>query len=81
MQGPIHFATINTDQKLDAGSEQRSWLEADLAAVDRNITPWVVINLHRPLYNDGALPHAGRHIIWACSALAVHTPTLPCTDL
>jgi len=51
-QGPIHFATISTDQKLDFGSEQRSWLEADLAAVDRSITPWVVINLHRSMYND-----------------------------
>jgi hypothetical protein len=33
-----------------AGSEQREWLLADLRAVRRSITPWVVLGGHRPMY-------------------------------
>lgn len=28
------------------------WLAADLAAVDRSVTPWVVVGMHRPIYVD-----------------------------
>ena len=27
-----------------------AWLEADLAAVDRNVTPWVITMAHQPMY-------------------------------
>ena len=33
---------------------QRAWLEADLAAVDRAATPWVITVTHRPMYCSNA---------------------------
>ncbi|EFX05024.1 metallo-phosphoesterase [Grosmannia clavigera kw1407] len=46
---------------LDA---QSTWLEADLAAVNRSRTPWVVVAGHRPWY----LSHANTSgtICWSC---------------
>ena len=35
-----------------AGSEQWRWLLADLRAVNRSRTPWVVLGGHRPMYID-----------------------------
>jgi hypothetical protein len=32
------------------GSGQFEFLSADLAAVDRSVTPWVVVGGHRPMY-------------------------------
>lgn len=26
------------------------WLVADLASVDRSVTPWLILGIHRPLY-------------------------------
>jgi hypothetical protein len=46
----VHFAMINTELDLSASSEQYAWLAADLAAVDRLATPWVVVMGHRPVY-------------------------------
>ncbi|ORY28956.1 Metallo-dependent phosphatase-like protein [Naematelia encephala] len=33
-----------------AANEQVNWLKSDLAAVDRSVTPWVVVFAHRPWY-------------------------------
>ncbi|KND90873.1 Acid phosphatase [Tolypocladium ophioglossoides CBS 100239] len=43
---------------LDSGpfgapNQQLQFLEADLAAVDRKITPWVIVAGHRPWYSTG----------------------------
>ena len=46
--GPVHFAMVNTELALGSGA-QLAWLDADLAAVDRAHTPWVVVMGHRPL--------------------------------
>ena len=27
---------------------QRAWIQRDLAAVNRSLTPWVIVNLHPP---------------------------------
>jgi hypothetical protein len=45
--GKMHVAVLATE--LDAPA-QNAWLAADLAAVDRARTPWVVVATHRPLY-------------------------------
>ncbi|GAA5934997.1 hypothetical protein JCM10213_000614 [Rhodosporidiobolus nylandii] len=37
-------------------NEQIDWLKADLAAVDRTLTPWVVVLLHRPWYTSVSPP-------------------------
>ncbi len=29
-----------------------NWMEADLQAVDRSITPWVIVTNHRPMYTS-----------------------------
>ena len=34
---------------LDHG--QLAWLESDLKAVDRSITPWIIVSSHFPLYH------------------------------
>lgn len=34
---------------FEQGSEQRAWIEADLRAVNRSRTPWVVVGGHRPV--------------------------------
>ena len=50
--GPIHFVQSSTEHSYSAGSPQRAWLEADLAAVDRAVTPWLVWSGHRPYVID-----------------------------
>lgn len=63
--GSVHFTTISTEHSLVPGSRQYKWLEAELAAVDRCVTPWLVVLLHRPMYV--VFPHksnreVGEHI-------------------
>jgi hypothetical protein len=48
--GPIHFTAISTEHDLSPDSPQHAWLAAELAAVDRCATPWLVLLLHRPMY-------------------------------
>ena len=54
--GPVHFVSISTEfyYFLNYGlvqvMSQYSWLESDLARVDRSVTPWVVVYGHRPMY-------------------------------
>jgi hypothetical protein len=50
--GPIHLITLNSFNDYAAGSDQYKWLESDLAAIDRNISPWVIVQLHAPWYNS-----------------------------
>jgi hypothetical protein len=46
-----HFIVLNDTSTADliAGA-QRTWLRADLAAVDRSVTPWVFVMHHSPMY-------------------------------
>jgi acid phosphatase type 7 len=37
---------------LGAGSPQLAWLRADLASVNRSVTPWVVVAFHQPFVNS-----------------------------
>lgn len=37
---------------LADGSAQKKWLEKDLAEVDREVTPWVVVSFHQPFVNS-----------------------------
>lgn len=50
--GPIHFLQYSTEHDFDPGSPQHDFISADLAAVDRTKTPWVVVGGHRPIYID-----------------------------
>ncbi|GAK65285.1 acid phosphatase [Moesziomyces antarcticus] len=65
--GMVHFVSLDTETdfpsapdtaNLGAGpygrpSQQIDFLKADLASVDRTVTPWVVVLGHRPWYSTG----------------------------
>jgi hypothetical protein len=51
----VHTIVLSSEHDLSPNSIQYQWLEADLASVDRALTPWVVVELHRPLYFNEAL--------------------------
>lgn len=50
--GLMHVIGLNTEDDFAKGSPQFEWLRADLAAVDRRLTPWVIVAGHRPMYVD-----------------------------
>jgi len=49
--GAAHVVMLGSYAAFGEGSEQRRWLEADLARVDRRRTPWLLVLLHAPWYN------------------------------
>lgn len=63
--GPVHFVGIDTEmwsygataQEIAA---QKAWLEADLAAVDRSATPWVVGFGHKAYWSECATADSHR---------------------
>lgn len=72
--GTAHFVMIDTETDFPAAPDehdplyagpfgaardrQLAFLEADLAAVDRAATPWVVVSGHRPWYTTGGASEA-----------------------
>jgi hypothetical protein len=50
--GSLHTIMLSTEHYCEPGSKQYAWLERDLAKVDRSRTPWVIIEMHRPMYNN-----------------------------
>ena len=52
--GMIHMAIINTEIDYTIDSPQWQWLDADLAAVNRSKTPWLIVSGHRPMYIDSS---------------------------
>ena len=54
-QGPVHFLMLHTEMSSRAGSRQHAFVEADLAAVDRSITPWVLVFGHRQMYSGNSM--------------------------
>ncbi|KAF1336556.1 Calcineurin-like phosphoesterase, partial [Globisporangium splendens] len=48
--GGVHVIQMSSEHDWTRGSEQYKWLEADLKAVDREQTPWVVLTAHRMMY-------------------------------
>lgn len=47
----VHFIMLNSYMDYNASSDQYGWLEKDLKAVDRKVTPWIVVSMHAPWYN------------------------------
>merc|ERR1711871_1375364 len=45
---------LNSAALIAPGSAQYEWLVRDLEAVDRNVTPWVFVTSHFPLYHATA---------------------------
>jgi hypothetical protein len=57
--GAVHFLVFNTEVDFAPGSDQHSFVAADLAGVDRAATPWLVAVGHRPMYIDSAYAGGG----------------------
>jgi hypothetical protein len=49
--GPFGYIK-NNSWKSNEAYEQWQWLKADLAAVDRSKTPWIIAMSHRPMYSS-----------------------------
>ena len=47
----VHTTVLSSEHDMSKGSPQHLWLEMDLASVNRSVTPWLIVELHRPLYN------------------------------
>lgn len=42
----VHVVMLGSYTPFDKGTPQYEWLEADLKAVDRQTTPWIVVGMH-----------------------------------
>ena len=58
--GAMHITNIDSEELQTPGSPQAQWLAADLAAVDRAVTPWLIMMQHRPVYSS-TKSEAGDH--------------------
>jgi hypothetical protein len=59
--GAVHFTTLSSEHDLTHGSRQIQWLKRDLKSVDRCVTPWLVLLIHRPMYV--VHPHKSNRIV------------------
>ncbi|MEW5301545.1 MAG: hypothetical protein WDW36_004400 [Sanguina aurantia] len=48
--GSVHFVILDGETPSEQGSDQGRWAAADLSAVDRSLTPWVIVGIHRMMY-------------------------------
>ncbi|CAN7098372.1 unnamed protein product [Brassica rapa subsp. narinosa] len=48
--GSVHFLSISTETNFLEGGTQYEYIKRDLESVDRNKTPFVVVQGHRPMY-------------------------------
>jgi hypothetical protein len=55
--GLVHTIVISSEHDLSMGSPQYNFLEHDLVSVDRKVTPWVILESHRPLYEGQVGEH------------------------
>ena len=52
--GPMHLISLCSYCSSSRTSLQYRWLLRDLAAVDRKVTPWLVVMLHVPWYHSNS---------------------------
>jgi hypothetical protein len=48
----IHTVMLSSEHNMTKGSPQYEWFVADLKKVNRTLTPWLIVELHRPLYQS-----------------------------
>ena len=48
----VHFVMLSSEHNYSANAPGRIWLENDLRNVDREQSPWLIVNIHRPLYES-----------------------------
>ncbi|KAK9868893.1 hypothetical protein WJX84_002861 [Apatococcus fuscideae] len=59
--GSAHFTVISGEHDITDGSDQFMWFEEDLSKVDRCVTPWLFVVLHRPMYV--IYPHRSNRVV------------------
>lgn len=50
--GLVHHTVLSSEHDFRRGSPMYSWLLKDLRSVDRTVTPWLFLHIHRPLYSS-----------------------------
>ena len=50
----VHMVFMSTEHDYTSGSDQYSWLEQDLSAVNREVTPFVIVYGHKPMYSSNS---------------------------
>ena len=56
----VHLIQLSSEHDIQPGSDQYRWLEDTLKSVDRQVTPWVIVTCHRPMYATGQFHLVGR---------------------
>ena len=50
----VHMIFMSTEHDYDSGSTQFAWLEQELASVNRDVTPFVIVYGHSPMYSSNS---------------------------
>ena len=50
----VHMVFMSTEHDYTPGSTQYTWLEQDLSAVNRDVTPFVIVYGHKPMYSSNS---------------------------
>jgi len=49
--GPSHHIVLNSYSSMEKNSTQYKWFVEELDSVDRDVTPWLFVMYHVPIYN------------------------------
>lgn len=63
---------ISSEHDPSPGAPLGDWLAADLAAVDRSVTPWLLVGIHRPIVETEMYP--SDYAVGAPTALYLSLP-------
>lgn len=69
-----HVIYLNPYSITNSSSVQYQWLVSDLAKVDRDVTPWVIVVMHCPWYNSNSAHYGMCCLVFHC----VHLLTVYC---
>ena len=50
----VHMVFMSTEHDYQQGSTQYNWLEQDLSSVNRDVTPFVIVYGHKPMYSSNS---------------------------
>ena len=50
----VHMVFMSTEHDYQQGSTQYNWLEQDLSSVNREVTPFVIVYGHKPMYSSNS---------------------------
>lgn len=50
----VHMIFMSTEHDYSVGSTQFSWLEQQLSSVNRDVTPFVIVYGHKPMYSSNS---------------------------